>query len=172
MSTEESPLQQHLYKIDLSNQNQKTCLTCSETGYYTAHFSPKRDYYVLYNEGPGIPTAVIKKVDGSFQKTLEDNRRVKEVLSGCALPKTRHVVFEKNGILFNAVEMVPPDFDPAKKYPVLFHVYGGPDSQMVSYKYEFSWSTYLASKLDYIIVKVISYIVFFFFFFFLKLCLF
>ncbi|KAI8883468.1 hypothetical protein K501DRAFT_333362 [Backusella circina FSU 941] len=155
MSTEQSPLQQHLHKIDLSNQNQKTCLTCSKAGYYNAYFSPKRDYYVLYNEGPDIPTTVIKKAgDRLFQKPLEENKDIKELLSGYAIPKTRYVRFEKNGIMFNAMEILPPDFDPSKKYPVLFHVYGGPDSQMVSYKYDFSWSSYLASKLDYIVVKV------------------
>ena len=42
--------------------------------------------------------------------------------------------------------ILPPDFDDSgdKKYPVLFHVYGGPNSQMVSMKYEVNYMNRLA----------------------------
>ena len=54
----------------------------------------------------------------------------------------------------NAVELLPPNFKPHEKYPVLFHVYGGPGSQLVSYRFELEWHTFLASKLQYIVVTV------------------
>lgn len=54
----------------------------------------------------------------------------------------------------NAVELLPPDFNAAEKYPVLFHVYGGPGSQLVSYQFDLSWHTFIASKLRYIVVTV------------------
>jgi hypothetical protein len=52
------------------------------------------------------------------------------------------------------MEVVPHDFDAKKKYPVLFHVYGGPGSQLVSHKFELSWQTFVASQLGFIVVTV------------------
>lgn len=54
----------------------------------------------------------------------------------------------------NAIEILPPDFDPAQRYPVVFRVYGGPGSQMASYKFQLDWHTFIASKLRYIVVMV------------------
>jgi dipeptidyl aminopeptidase len=53
-----------------------------------------------------------------------------------------------------AMELVPADFDAKKKYPVLFHVYGGPGSQLVSYRFDLSWQTFVASQLGFIVVTV------------------
>ena len=57
-------------------------------------------------------------------------------------------------IELTAMEVVPHDFDSEKKYPVLFHVYGGPGSQLVSHKFELSWQTFVASQLGFIVVTV------------------
>lgn len=53
-----------------------------------------------------------------------------------------------------AMEVLPHNFDARKKYPVLFHVYGGPGSQLVSYRFELSWQTFVASQLGFIVVTV------------------
>lgn len=65
----------------------------------------------------------------------------------------------KSFIDMTAMEMVPHDFDASKKYPVLFHVYGGPSSQLVSYKFELSWQTFVASQLGFIVVTVSGQVV-------------
>ena len=36
-----------------------------------------------------------------------------------------------DGVLLDSWSVKPPDFDPAKKYPLLFHVYGEPAGQTV-----------------------------------------
>ncbi len=40
------------------------------------------------------------------------------------------------------------------KYAVLFHVYGGPDSQLVHKKFERGWDEYLACTMRYVVVIV------------------
>lgn len=55
------------------------------------------------------------------------------------------------------MELLPHGFDDTgrTKYPVLFHVYGGPNSQTVHSRFDVgNWHTYLASELKYIIVVV------------------
>lgn len=162
VSTEQSHLERHLYKIDLSKSkpaSTKTCITCSDDpemhAYYRTAFSPKKGYYILQYDGPDIPTTVVKKVDNStFETVLQDNSALKKLLSSYELPRARMVSVKSGGVDMDAMEILPPDFDVSKKYPVLFHVYGGPGSQIASYKFDLSWSTFLASKLGYIVVTV------------------
>ncbi|KAI9486848.1 MAG: dipeptidyl peptidase IV N-terminal region-domain-containing protein [Benjaminiella poitrasii] len=162
ISTERSHLERHLYRIDLSQaspMSSKTCLTCSDQedvhAYFTVSFSPKHGYYILQYEGPEIPTTVVKKVDNAtFESVLQDNNALKSLLANYDLPRTRMVPVKSGGVEMIAMEVLPPDFSVSKKYPVLFHVYGGPGSQLASYQFELTWSTFLASKLGYIIVTV------------------
>jgi dipeptidyl aminopeptidase len=154
-STEQSSLERHLYKLDLTSGT-KECITCHGRGFnYAVSISPHLGYYVLQYDGPEIPTTTVRQVDNStFETVLQDNTSLQTLLKNYALPKTRMVSVNSGGVAMNAMEIVPPDFDATKKYPVLFHVYGGPGSQLVSYRYELSWSTYLAGKLGYIVVTV------------------
>lgn len=168
-STERSHLERHLYKINLNHSkpiSTKKCITCLDDpdrhAYYTTKFSPKHGYYILQYEGPDVPTTIVKKVDNStFEMILQDNQPLKKVLNTYELPRTRMVPVKSGGINMDAMEVLPPDFDVSKKYPVLFQVYGGPGSQKASYKFELSWSTFLASKLGYIVVTVSLFLAFF-----------
>ena len=51
--------------------------------------------------------------------------------------------------------MLPPDFDPSRKYPLVVYAYGGPGYQAVNQK--FNWNeigTYLAGSADVIYATV------------------
>ncbi|OBZ88076.1 putative dipeptidyl-aminopeptidase B [Choanephora cucurbitarum] len=162
VSTEQSHLERHLYSITLKNpkpMRTKKCITCSsdpeEHAYYEAGFSPYAGYYVLHYLGPGIPSSTLKQAgNSSFELVLEDNLALKNILEEYELPRTRMVSVKSGGVDMDAMEILPPNFVATKKYPVLFHVYGGPGSQLATYQFELSWSTFLASKLGYIVVTV------------------
>ncbi|KAI8372414.1 dipeptidyl peptidase IV N-terminal region-domain-containing protein [Blakeslea trispora] len=162
ISTEKSHLERHLYSIKLDHPKPiktKTCITCpsnpEDHAYYEAEFSSYAGYYVLHYLGPDIPSSTLKRVDdSSFELILADNLALKDALKEYELPRTRMVSVKSGGVNMDAMEIVPPNFDAAKKYPVLFHVYGGPGSQLATYQFELSWNTFLASKLGYIIVTV------------------
>lgn len=154
----------------------RTCLTCPDDpdthAYYRVSFSPLAGYYVLYYDGPEIPTTRVKKVDDpSFEVYLQKNEPLQKLLLKYELPGKRMVniksgssgkkVRTKPSLLthpiyidMNAVELLPPNFDAKEKYPVLFQIYGGPGSQMVTYEFQLDWHTFLASKLQYIVVTV------------------
>jgi dipeptidyl aminopeptidase len=154
-------------------------LTCPDNpdthAYYRVSFSPLAGYYVLYYDGPDIPTTRVKKVDDpSFEVYLQKNEPLQKLLSKYELPGKRMVNIKSGssgkkvkkkhkGMLLlthspsidmNAVELLPPNFDAKEKYPVLFQIYGGPGSQMVTYEFQLDWHTFLASKLQYIVVTV------------------
>ncbi|KAI8380933.1 dipeptidyl peptidase IV N-terminal region-domain-containing protein [Radiomyces spectabilis] len=162
MSTERSPSERHLYTISLDHTDPastKICQTCPNDperhAYYSVSFSPKAGYYKLDYQGPNIPTTVVRKVeDPKFEAVLQDNRALADLLKAYELPQRRMLTVTGGGVEMLAMELLPPNFDASKKYPVLFHVYGGPGSQLVSHEFELSWHTFVASQLEYIIVTV------------------
>jgi dipeptidyl-peptidase-4 len=67
------------------------------------------------------------------RRVLVDNAAAKQALaaSGARPPEFFQLPLA-DGTRLDAFRIVPPDFDPAKKYPVLMYVYGGPASPTVS----------------------------------------
>ncbi|KAI8890997.1 hypothetical protein K501DRAFT_328149 [Backusella circina FSU 941] len=162
ISTERSHLERHLYSISYKDMTHpsKQCITCPEDpeehAYYSASFSPKSGYYILNYEGPDVPTTVVKKVDDpEFNSVLQDNQELKDLLGDYLLPTYRMTtITTEGGVEMSAQEALPPTFEASKKYPVLFHVYGGPSSQLATYRFELDWQTFIASQMGFIVVTV------------------
>ncbi|EFP90654.2 hypothetical protein PGT21_001710 [Puccinia graminis f. sp. tritici] len=127
-------------------------------GYYDVSFSSMGGFYLLSYNGPSTPWQKLVKVeDPTFQILVEDNSALNTTLSKYALP-TVHYTSIKNSIQqdMNIQEIRPYQMDLSgkTKYPVLFKVYGGPNSQTASKKFGIDWSYFLASSMDYLVVYV------------------
>ena len=76
------------------------------------------------------------------------------------IPEVKYEVIElqdeETGEIFkaNAIETLPLHFDSRHKYPVLFFVYGGPGSQLVTKNFAVSFSSVVAAELNAIVVTV------------------
>ncbi|NVO31597.1 S9 family peptidase [Hymenobacter lapidiphilus] len=161
-STEESPLQRHLYRINLKGKG-KTRLGEAGNGVDAVNISPDTKYYLNYHSQAGDPTVVSLRdgQDGKLVKVLEDNAALRQKLTGYNLGKLEFMNFKTaEGVELNASVIKPANFDPAKKYPVLMYVYGGPGSQTVKDDVgggiaftNYLWHQLLAEK-GYIIVSV------------------
>ncbi|MGH7671380.1 MAG: alpha/beta hydrolase family protein, partial [Gemmatimonadales bacterium] len=65
-------------------------------------------------------------------RTLVDNAALKAKVAALRLGTTEFTQVDiGDGVRLNAWLIKPPGFDPAKRYPVFFTVYGGPGSQTV-----------------------------------------
>jgi dipeptidyl-peptidase-4 len=65
-------------------------------------------------------------------RTLADNSELRARLAGLQRGKTQFLrVPTRDGVPLDAWVMTPPGFDPQRKYPVLFNVYGEPAAQTV-----------------------------------------
>ncbi|HEX4945446.1 MAG TPA: S9 family peptidase [Blastocatellia bacterium] len=65
-------------------------------------------------------------------RVFTDNAKLRERLSGLQLGKTEFFKVKiANDIELDGYVIKPPDFDPNKKYPLLFYVYGEPAGQTV-----------------------------------------
>jgi len=157
ISTEISPIERHIYRINLDGSGKERL--SSEAGWNKVNMSPDFRYYIHYHSRViGPPTYTLRKSDGVKIRTLEDNQGAVNTLENFRLPEITFETLElDNAGDLNAVMITPPDFDPDKKYPLLLYVYGGPGSQSVTDYYRMGhtqiWHYYLATK-GYVIATV------------------
>ncbi len=156
VSTEESPLERHLYSIHIDGENKKK-LSEGE-GWHSVNMSSDYTYYIKTYSAPFSPPEYVLYEEGGRQvRVLEDNSRLAETLNKHQLPKKEYIEIELPQARLNGYMLKPHDFDPSKKYPVLFYVYGGPGSQTVTKIFDFGqqalWHYYLTTQ-GYIVVSV------------------
>ncbi|KZT07170.1 dipeptidyl aminopeptidase [Laetiporus sulphureus 93-53] len=156
-------LQRHIYSVPLpaissSGAVEPSALTdTSSPAVYEADFSPKGGFYLLSYNGPQAPwQKVIESGGDGLEYVLTDNPQVNETLNRFEMPVVTHSTIESDDYELNFVEIRPPRMDDTgrTKYPVLFRVYGGPGSQLVSLSYTHDWHDFVACSLQYIVVTV------------------
>jgi dipeptidyl-peptidase-4 len=133
-STEGSALQRHLYRINLSGKG-KQRLSDAGGGTDVVNMSPDTRYFLNSHSSAGVPAVVSLRegATGKLVKTLEDNAKLRQTLAQYDLGKHEFFTFKNaEGIELNAWMIKPSNFDPAKKYPVLMYVYGGPSFGTIS----------------------------------------
>ena len=157
VATKESPIQRHVYSVKLDGSGMLSISDTSKEGYYEVSFSTGAGYALLSYQGPGIPwQSVISAPDteNKFEQRIEDNQGLAKSAAAHELPIEIYQTVRSGGVDLQVVERRPPHFDKNKKYPVIFHLYGGPGSQTVDKKFTINFQTYLASSLGYIVVTV------------------
>ncbi|RYY18303.1 MAG: S9 family peptidase [Cytophagaceae bacterium] len=133
-STEGSALQRHLWRINLSGQG-KQRLSDAGGGTDVVNMSPDCRYFLNTHSAAGVPPVVSLRAGrtGQLVKTLEDNARLRQTLAEYDLGQHEFFTFKTSeGTELNAWMIKPSNFDPAKKYPVLMYVYGGPSFGTIS----------------------------------------
>ncbi|KAJ2344422.1 Dpp4p, partial [Coemansia sp. RSA 2618] len=169
LSTKESSISFNLYSVALNDNNaQPQALSPpaaagpairarlgTDTGRnatYGASFSAGGGFYLLNYKGPRIPwQAVYSAASPEFELVLNDNAAAQKELDAFSLPTTEFLEIANDaGDAMSAMATYPPDFDRSAKakYGVLFHVYGGPNSQQVSQSFSLDWMSALASQRD------------------------
>lgn len=128
-STEVSPLERHVYSIELDGSGKKK-LT-DQPGSNSASMSPAGDAWLHTHSSLEQPSrSVLRDASGAeIAVWREANRKPLEEYD---LQKTElHTVRHADGTVLHARLIRPAGFDPSKKYPALVQVYGGPHAQSV-----------------------------------------
>ena len=157
VATKESPIQRHVYSVKLDGTDLKPLSDTSKEGYYSVSFSTGAGYALLSYRGPNIPWQKVISTPSNpnhFEHEVEDNKALAEFATAHELPTEIYSTVTIDGFELQVVERRPPHFDESKKYPVLFHLYGGPGSQTVDKKFTVDFQAYVASNLGYIVVTV------------------
>jgi dipeptidyl-peptidase 4 len=128
-ATEKSPLERHLYRVALDGS--AFARVTRDDGTHAINASPDASAFVdTYSNSMIPPRQDIVRADGSRVAAIHDSNSTE--LSGYHLSPPQFLsVRSHDGVPLNAMMIKPPDFDPAKKYPVLVYTYGGPHAQVV-----------------------------------------
>ncbi len=146
-ATKKSPLERQVYKIHTATG--KIQQLTRKSGTHRADLSSDGKYFIDHYQSTNVPNVVtLFKSDGTPVHNLLTSQ-----------DKAAGYTFGENKLLeipstdgkttLYARMILPPDFNPAKKYPVIVYVYGGPHSQMVSKTWKNKaiwWQYYMAQK--------------------------
>lgn len=89
-------------------------------------------------------------------KVLEDNRALRDRINRLGLRPKKFLKVDISDDKLDAFMIKPKDFDPAKKYPVLFYIYGEPAGSTVQNSWdggEGLWHQYLA-QLGVVVISI------------------
>jgi dipeptidyl-peptidase-4 len=130
MASPENFAQRYLYRVGLDGQQPAERLTpIDQPGTHTYQLSPKAKWAVHTYSSFGSPPVIslINLAGHETVKVLEGNEPLMDKLA--AIDRQPVAFFQvpiAEDIVLDAWCMKPPDFDPSKKYPVLFYIYGEP----------------------------------------------
>ena len=155
-SAESKPFNRDLYSIKFDG-SEKTRLFNKE-GTYDASFNKNFSYFTgTFSDGNTPEQIAVYNNKGKEVQALVDNQKLIDKTKECGFTKKDFFSFTTSGTISLYGYMIkPPDFDAAKKYPVLMNVYGGPNNQYALNEwdiFDMVWYQYLAQK-GYIIVCV------------------
>lgn len=156
-SFETSPLEKHIFKIDLDGKNKMDLTAMS--GMHSAAFSADFSYFLHTTSSINTPAVIsICNSSGAVLRVLEDNKALTTKMQEYKISTAEFGQLPiENDIKLNYWIIKPKDFDPNKKYPLLMFVYGGPGSQQVLNSWggsNFWWHQMLANEKGYVIACV------------------
>ncbi len=127
----DGPLARPLYRVRLDGRG--LTRISDAPGTHRVEFDPTFTYYLDTHSSAGVPPIQsLRKADGELVRVLADNAGLKAELEALELRPPEFLKIPVNGVELNAWMIKPPDFDPARRYPLLMYVYGGPGSQTVT----------------------------------------
>ena len=149
----ENPTQHYLYRTTLDGTGAPERLTPSnQPGWHDYDISPDGTHAVHTASSFGKPPRVelISLPDHKVIRSLTSNDKLREVVG--QLEQSPVEFFRTdigNAVKLDGWLMKPANFDPAKKYPLMFHVYGEPWGQTVTDRWggnQYLWHLMLAQQ--------------------------
>src|SRR6202790_1032059 len=146
-AAEKSPRERQLYRVGLDGSG-FTRIT-KDGGTHGIDLAPDASAFIdTYSNNMNPPRQDLLRVDGSRTAVINENK-VAELADFHLSPVQFLTVKSRDGLPLNAMMIKPPDFDSARKYPVLVFTYGGPHAQVVLEAWgrtNFLWHEMMAQK--------------------------
>ena len=133
-----TPVDRQIYAVNLKGKMREVI---GREGTNQATFSNDFSYLININSTISQPRQFeLYTNKGKLVRVLEDNHEFAEKLNSFNLGEKKLMKISDPAFTLpdgtqvdvDAWQILPPDFDPSKKYPVLIYVYGGPGHQTVS----------------------------------------
>jgi dipeptidyl-peptidase-4 len=136
LASPDNPTQHYLYRTRLDGSGDPERLTpADQPGWHEYDVAPDGAFAVHTHSAFGTPprAELVSLPDHKPVRTLAANDKQRAAVA--KLVRTPVEFFRADvggGVELDGWLMTPPDFDPAKKYPLVFHVYGEPAGQSVT----------------------------------------
>jgi len=155
-----NPTQRYLYRASLNGSGEVQRVTPdAQPGTHSYEMSNDGEWafhtYSRFGQPPVIE--LVRLPQHKLVRVLADNASLRAKLAGlksCSNEFFRVAI--SNGVQLDAWCIKPPDFDPARQYPLLFHVYGEPAGTTVMDKWDgdtYLWHCLLAQQ-GYLVMSV------------------
>ena len=150
-----SSIERQIYAVNLKG-TMRTLI--NKVGTNNARFSSNFKYLININSSAEQPHQyVLFDNKGKQVRVLEDNKDFAERMKDYNVAKKEFVTItdpaftlpDGTQLEMETWRILPPDFDPNKKYPVLIYVYGGPGHQTVMNSWnhsDYAWMQMLAQN--------------------------
>ncbi len=125
-ATEKDPRERHVCRVRLDGTSKDVERLTKEDGTHFQKLSPDGKYFLeTFSSVDEPPMLRILKADGTISATLFKSN------GGRKSTAEFHEFDAPDGTKLYGRLLKPANFDPAKKYPVIVNVYGGPSIQLV-----------------------------------------
>jgi dipeptidyl-peptidase-4 len=129
ISNKDNVVETQVYRVSLRDRS-VTRIT-REAGTHQPTFAPDSSAFVdLFSTATTPPRQDLIRIDGTRVAAIKENK-VAELAEYHFSPVEFLSVAANDGTKLYAMMMKPANFDPARKYPVIVYVYGGPQAQAV-----------------------------------------
>lgn len=141
----DTAVEQHAYSVKLDGSNQRRLTSLGAN--HTIRLSPDYQFFVDSSSTAGtLPRVDLRSIDGRFVRTIDPNLADRLEYVDIAKPEFFKVP-TPDGHQLDAMLIRPSNFDPSKKYPVIVHLYSGPQTPTVRNQYQgtnYLWHQMLA----------------------------
>lgn len=146
VSTQESPLERHLYKVNYTNF--KTQKLDNANGMHSGILSNDGNY--LYDVYANATTPRVANIINTNSLKTNNILTADNTLKNYDRPEIKNVNLKANdGTPLYGKIILPTNFDPNKKYPTIVYLYNGPHMQLVIDNFPASgnlWYEYMAQN--------------------------
>ena len=153
LASPENPTQHYLYRAPLFGKGTPERVSpTGQPGWHDYSISPDGATAVHTHSAFGLPPRVelVSLPDHKVVRTLAANDKIRGVVTKLSRsPVEFFRVDVGGGVQLDGWLMKPANFDPEKKYPLLFHVYGEPAGQLVTDHWggsQYLWHAMLAQQ--------------------------
>jgi dipeptidyl-peptidase-4 len=155
----ENPIQRYLYRSKLDGKGKPERISpAGQPGQHSYLISPDAKFAIQTYSNVTTPTTIslVSLPAHKLVRALENNDQLKQRFAALKIrPKEFFRVPVEAGVELDCYMIKPFDFDPSKKYPVIFNIYGEPAGATVQDNWGGGdlYNQYLAQK-GYIIMSV------------------
>ncbi len=160
IASPENFTQRYLYRSRLDGSGEAERVSpANMAGQHSYQISADAKYAIHSFENATTPRRIslINLNTHAEIKLMEDNAALKNKINELGLRSKEFFKVDIGDVVLDAWMIKPKDFDPQKKYPVIFHVYGEPAGSTVQDNWgtgDNLWHQFLANELGTVIISI------------------